>query len=49
MEAKAIVMALVGIFLLYGGMAGCIAIAWYHSRHPDRNSGAQGVDKDPCL
>ena len=32
MEAKAIVMALIGFFLLYGGLAACIGIAWYHSK-----------------
>jgi hypothetical protein len=36
MSASAIVMALAGIFLLYGGLACCIGIAWYHSQHPDR-------------
>lgn len=32
MEAKAIIMTLVGFFLLYGGLACCIGIAWYHSK-----------------
>lgn len=39
MEAKAIVMMLVGIFLLYGGLTACIAIAWYHSKSLDRRGG----------
>lgn len=33
MEAKAVVMGLLGFFLLYGGLAACIGIAWYHSRN----------------
>ena len=32
MKPSAVVMALLGILLLYGGMACCIGIAWYHSR-----------------
>ena len=32
MHAKAVVMGLLGFFLLYGGLAGCIAIAWYHAQ-----------------
>lgn len=32
METQAIVMLLVGFGLLYGGLAWCIGIAWYHSR-----------------
>ena len=32
MEAKSIIMIFVGVFLLYGGMACCIGIAWYHAR-----------------
>ncbi|MFC1496843.1 MetS family NSS transporter small subunit [Verrucomicrobiota bacterium] len=38
MEAKAIIMALAGIFLLYGGLIFCIAIAWYHGRNPEKNN-----------
>ena len=33
MEAKAIVMGLIGLLLLYGGLACCIGIAWYHSKN----------------
>ncbi len=32
MTAAAIIMALTGIFLLYGGLSFCIGIAWYHGR-----------------
>ena len=32
MEAKAIVMGLIGFFLLYGGLVCCIGIAWMHSK-----------------
>ncbi len=32
MELKAIVMGTVGFLLLYGGLAACIGIAWYHSK-----------------
>jgi hypothetical protein len=32
MKAAAIIMSLIGIFLLYGGLACCIGIAWYHGR-----------------
>jgi len=39
MEAKAIVMAMIGFLLLYGGLAACIGIAWYHSK-------LQGSKKD---
>jgi len=38
MEAKAIVMALIGFFILYGGLACCIGIAWYHSKNKDANN-----------
>ena len=38
MEAKAIVMALVGFFFLYGGLVCCIGIAWYHSKHKNNNN-----------
>jgi hypothetical protein len=41
MEAKAIIMALIGFFLLYGGMAWCIGIAWYHGKNKEN-------DKDSC-
>lgn len=34
MSAEAIVMMLVGLALLYGGLAFCIGIAWFHGRHP---------------
>lgn len=33
MEGKAIVMMLVGIFLLYGGLALCFGIAWYNAKN----------------
>ncbi|MFC1670771.1 hypothetical protein ACFL20_10305 [Spirochaetota bacterium] len=36
MEAKAIVMALIGFFLLYGGFTCCVGIAWYHGRNQKR-------------
>jgi len=36
MQASAIIMAFAGFFLLYGGLAACIAIAWYHGKHPDK-------------
>lgn len=32
MEAKAIIMLFVGIFLLYGGLTCCLGIAWYHGK-----------------
>ncbi len=32
MELKAIVMGVVGFLLLYGGLAACIGIAWYHGK-----------------
>ena len=35
MEATAVVMGLIGFFLLYGGLAWCIGIAWYHSKNPN--------------
>ncbi|MBN2041205.1 MAG: MetS family NSS transporter small subunit [Spirochaetes bacterium] len=37
MEAKAIIMALIGFFFLYGGLVCCIGIAWYHTRQ--KNNG----------
>lgn len=40
MSASAIVMALVGIVMLFGGLSCCIGIAWYHSQHPDRKKSA---------
>ncbi len=33
MEATAVVMGLIGFFLLYGGLACCIGIAWRHSKN----------------
>jgi hypothetical protein len=41
MTASAVVMALVGIFLLYGGLTCCIGIAWYHSQHPEKRGPAE--------
>jgi hypothetical protein len=38
METKAIVMGLVGFLLLYGGLAFCIGVAWYHSKNRDMNN-----------
>jgi hypothetical protein len=38
MEAKAVVMGLIGFLLLYGGLACCIGIAWYHSKHPNKKN-----------
>jgi hypothetical protein len=32
MELKAIIMGIVGFLLLYGGLAACIGIAWYHGK-----------------
>jgi len=32
MEAKAIIMGLIGFFLLYGGLACCLGIAWFSNR-----------------
>lgn len=32
MKASAIVMALIGVCLLYGGLTCCIGIAWYHTK-----------------
>lgn len=40
MEAKAVVMGLLGFSLLYGGLAACIAIAWYHGQHRERDGGS---------
>jgi len=37
-EAKAIIMGLIGFLLLYGGLAWCIGIAWYRSRNPEAKS-----------
>ena len=31
MEAKAIVIGLFGFILLFGGLAFCVGIAWYHT------------------
>ncbi len=33
METKAIIMGLVGFLLLYGGLAFCIGVAWFHGKH----------------
>jgi len=42
METKAIVMGLVGFLLLYGGLAFCIGVAWYHTKNRDMsNDGAE--------
>ncbi|MBU2590629.1 MAG: MetS family NSS transporter small subunit [Nitrospinae bacterium] len=38
MKASAIVMMLVGIFLLYGGLAYCIGIAWYHGQNKNNQN-----------
>ncbi len=45
MQAKAVVMGLLGFLLLYGGLAACIAIAWYHGQH--RNTGEGGPAAEP--
>jgi len=34
MSTGAIWMMLLGMLLLYGGLAFCIGVAWYHGRHP---------------
>lgn len=36
METTAVIMLIAGFGLLYGGLAWCIGIAWYHSKHQDR-------------
>jgi len=33
MEAKAIIMMMVGFLLLYGGLFACVAIAVYHEKN----------------
>jgi hypothetical protein len=38
MEAKAVVMGLVGFILLIGGLACCIGIAWYHSKQANKKN-----------
>lgn len=37
MKPIAIVMLILGLALLYGGLAWCIGIAWYHGKTIDRN------------
>ncbi len=37
MEPAAIIMLIVGLALLYGGLAWCIGIAWYHTKTTDKN------------
>jgi len=39
MEAKAIIMAIIGFFLLFGGLAFSIGIAWYHNKISIKNNG----------
>ena len=46
MEAKAVVMGLLGFFLLYGGFAYCVGIAWYHSQR--MGSGGAQETKEPA-
>jgi len=38
MEATAIIMGLIGFFLIYGGLACCIGIAWRHSRDSEKDN-----------
>lgn len=33
MEPTAIIMLIIGLGLLYGGLAWCIGIAWYHAKN----------------
>ncbi len=37
MEYTAIIMLIAGFALLYGGLAWCIGIAWYHNRLLDQD------------
>jgi len=43
MKPAAITMLIVGLALLYGGLAWCIGVAWYHSKTIERNA----TDKNP--
>lgn len=36
METTAVVMLITGFALLYGGLAWCIGIAWYHSKNGNK-------------
>ena len=38
MKPIAIIMLIVGLVLLYGGLAWCIGIAWYHNKTIERNA-----------
>ena len=38
MKTEAIVMLIVGFSLLYGGLAWCIGIAWFHGRQPEKKA-----------
>ena len=38
MKPAAIIMLIVGMGLLYGGLAWCIGIAWYHSKNMSRKA-----------
>ena len=38
MEATAIIMGLIGFFVLYGGLTCCIGIAWRHSRDSEKDN-----------
>ncbi len=36
MKTEAIIMLITGLGLLYGGLAWCIGIAWYHSKNIEK-------------
>ena len=42
MELKAIIMGLIGFFLIYGGLTFCIGIAWYHSKQLKKKNAVKG-------
>ncbi len=46
MKASAIIMLIGGLALLYGGLAWCIGIAWYHSKNMDKNAQKSELDSE---
>ena len=41
MKPAAIIMLIIGLGLLYGGLAWCIGIAWYHSKNINKKTRAK--------
>jgi hypothetical protein len=46
MTAEAVVMGLVGFLLLYGGLAACMAIAWYHGQRGDQSPAEEAASTE---